>query len=90
MLQPIKKLLKLNNEKHNFHAVTNTFSNENLTPMNETIGYNCRNVKRSGLIHACCSINGIVYIKENESSRPVKVFHLVKLISLFLDHFRKQ
>ena len=90
MLQPIKKLLKLNNEKHNFHAVTNTFSNENLTPMNETIGYNCRNVKRSGLIHACCSRNGIVYIKENESSRPVKVFHLVKLISLFLDHFRKQ
>ena len=83
-----KKFLKLNNEKHNFHAGTNIFVNENLTPMNETIAYNCRKLKRSGLILACYSGNGIVYINENETSRPIKVFHLDKLISLFSDHFR--
>ena len=58
-----KKLLKLSNAKHNFHAGTNIFVNENLTPMNEIIAYNCRKLKRSGLIHACYSRNGIVYIK---------------------------
>ena len=44
--------------------------------------------KHSGLIHACYSRNGIVYIKENETSRLIKVFYLGKLISLFPDHFQ--
>ena len=78
----------MNNEKHNFHAGANIFVNENLTPMNETIVYNCRKLKHSGLIHACYSRNGIVYIKENETSRLIKVFYLGKLISLFPDHFQ--
>ena len=56
--------------------------------MNETIAFNCRKLKHSGLIHACYSRNGNVYIKENETSRPFKVFHLRKLISLVLDHFQ--
>ena len=80
--------MKLNNEKHNFHAGTNIFVNENLTPMNDTIVYNCRKLKRSGPIHACYSRNGIVYVKENETSWLIKVFHLDKLISLFPNHFR--
>ena len=67
--------------------LTNIFVSENLTPMNATIAYNCRKLKHSGLIHACYSRNGIVYIKENETSKPIKVFHLDKLISLFPDHF---
>ena len=83
-----KKLLKLNNEKHNFHAGTNIFVNENLTPMNETIAFNCRKLKHSGLIHACYSRNGIVYIKANETSRTINVFHLGKLISFFPDHLQ--
>ena len=78
----------MNNEKHNFHAGTNTFVNKNLTHMNETIAFNCRKLKHSGLIHACYSRNGNVYIKENETSRPFKVFHLGRLISLFPDHFQ--
>ena len=77
----------MNNEKHNFHAGSNIFVNEKLTPMNEAIVFNWRNLKRSGLIHACYSRNGNAYIKENETSRPFKVFHLGKLISLFPDHF---
>ena len=83
-----KKFLKLNSEKHNFHAGSDIFVNENLTPMNESIAFNCKKLKRSGLIHACYSRNGNVYIKENETSRPFKVFHLGKLISLFPDHFQ--
>ena len=78
----------MNNEKYNFHAGTNIFVKENLTPMNETIAYNCREMKRSCLIHACYIRNGIVYIKGNETSRLIIVFHLGKLISLFPDHFQ--
>ena len=37
---------------------------------------------------ACYSRNGNVYIKENETGRPFKVFHLGKLITLFPDHFQ--
>ena len=71
-----------------FMLVLNIFVIENLTPMNESIAFNCRKLKHSGLIHACYSRNGNVYIKENETSRPFKVFHLGKLISLFPDHFQ--
>ena len=56
--------------------------------MNETIAFNCRKLKHSGLIHQCYSRNGNVSIKENEASRPFKVFHLGKLISLFPDHLQ--
>ena len=80
--------MKLNNQNHKFHAGTNISVNENLTPMNETIVFNCRKLKRSGLIHACYSRNGNVYIKENETSRPFKVFHLGKLISFVPDHLQ--
>ena len=78
----------MSNEKHNFHGGTNIFVNENLTLMNETIVYNCRKLKRSGLIHTCYSRNGIVYIKENGTSRLIKVFHVIKLISLYSHHFQ--
>ena len=44
--------------------------------------------KHSGLIHACYSRNGIVYIKANETSRTINVFHLGKLISFFPDHLQ--
>ena len=56
--------------------------------MNESTASNCRKLKHSGLIHACYSRNGNIYIKENETSRPFTVFHLGKLISLFPDHFQ--
>ena len=78
----------MDNEKHNFHAGTNIFVKENLTPMNETIAYKCRKVKHSSLIHACYSRNGNAYTKENVTSRSIKVFRLGKLISLFPDHLQ--
>ena len=55
--------------------------------MNKTIAYNCRKLKSSVLIHACYRGNSIVHIKENETSRSIKVFHLDKFF-LFFDHFR--
>ena len=62
---------------------TKIFANENLTPMNESTAYNCRKLKRSGLIHGCFSRDGIVRTKRWEKGRSVKIFHMGKLHGLF-------
>ena len=80
-----KKLAKLNNEKHNFREGTKTFVRESLTPMNEFIAFNCRKLKRKELIHSCYSRNGIIDIKMTDKSRPVKAFHIKRLVNFFSD-----
>ena len=53
--------------------------------MNESIAYNCRKLKHSGLIHGCFSRDGIFAIKYREKDRPVTIFHMDKLHGLFPD-----
>ena len=80
-----KKLSSIDCSTHNFMQNTKIFANENLTPMNEPIAYNCRKLKHSGLIHGCFSRDDIVRIKHREKDRPVKIFHMDKLHGLFPD-----
>ena len=83
-----KKRSSIDCSKHNFIQNTKTFGNENLTPMtpmNESIAYNYRKLKYSGLIYGCFLREGIVRIKRRERDRPVKIFHMNKLHELFLD-----
>ena len=81
-----KKLAKLNNQKHNFREGTNIFVTESLTPMNESIAFNCRKLKRKKIIiHSCYSRNGIINIERTDKRRPVKVFHMERLVNLFSD-----
>ena len=82
-----KKLGKIDCRKHNFSSSTKIFASENLTPMNESIAYNCCNLKRNGLIHGCFSRDGIIKIKCEERARPVMIFHMDKLHQLFPDFF---
>ena len=81
----IKKINCIDNSKHNFMQNTTIFANENLTPMNESIAYNCRRLKHISLIHGCFSRDGIVRIKRQEKDRPVKIFHMDKFHMLFPD-----
>ena len=53
--------------------------------MNESIAFNCRKLKRSNIIQTCHTREGIVHIKQEESSKPFKIFHLSKLYELFPD-----
>ena len=53
--------------------------------MNENIAFNGRKLKRSGLVHACFTIDGIVRIKKSENSISLKVFHMKNLRELFPD-----
>lgn len=45
-----KKLKHLNNRKPNFSDDTKIFANENLTPMNVSIAFRCRDLKCNKLI----------------------------------------
>ena len=80
-----RKLQNLDKEKHGFSQNTQVFINENLTLMNENIAFNGRKIKRSGLVHACFTVDDIVRIKKSENSKPLKVFHMKNLRELFPD-----
>ena len=53
--------------------------------MNTSIAFNCRKLKRNNIIQTCYTRQGIVYIKQEESSQPFKIFHISKLYELFPD-----
>ena len=80
-----KKISNINNNKFNFNAKRKLFINENLTPMNESIAFNCRKLKRSNIIHRYYTRARIVHIRQKESSRPFKMFHISNLYELFPD-----
>ena len=62
-----KKLSNINNDKFKFNNETKQYINENLTPMNDFIAFNCRKLKRSNIIHTFYTRDGIVHIKQEES-----------------------
>ena len=72
------KLSNINNDKFNSNAETKLYISENLTPMNESIAFNCRKLKRSNYTR-----EGIVHIEHEESSKPFKIFH-ISCTSFFL------
>ena len=80
-----RKLQNLDKEKDGFSQNTTFFINENLTLMNENIAFNGRKLKRSGLVHACFTIDGIVRIKKLEKSKSLNVFQMKNLRELFPD-----
>ena len=63
------------------------FINENLTPVNNRIAYNCRKLKRQNLISKTYTVNGMVCLISNNIKRgkPVKVLHMQTLFNLFSD-----
>ena len=79
-----KKLSNINNNKFSFNAETKVYINENLTPMNESITFNCRKPKRSNIIHACYARERIVHIKQEQSSSHLQFSTYLSCISFFL------
>ena len=56
-----------------------------MSPMNESIAFKCRKLKRKELIPSCCSKNGIINIKMTEKNRPIKIVPMERLVNLFSD-----
>ena len=55
--------------------------------MNESIAFNCRKLKvqLKIIIHTCYTREEVVHIKQEESSKPFKIFQVSKLYELFPD-----
>ena len=53
--------------------------------MNDSIVFKCRNLRRSNIIHACYTREGVMHIKQEESSKPFKIFLVSKLYEFFPD-----
>ena len=66
-----------------FNPSTKIFDKENLTLMNENIAFNCRKLRRGGLIFACFTGDGIVHIKKSFSCKPFKIHHMKILYEEF-------
>ena len=62
-----KKLSNINNGKFSFNGETKLFINENQTPMNESIAFNCRKLKRSSIIHIYYTREGIALFADDTS-----------------------
>ena len=80
-----RKLKHLDKEKHGFSQNTKVFINKNLTLMNENIAFSGRILKRSGLVQACFTIDGIVCIEKSENSKALKAFYMKNLREVFPD-----
>ena len=53
--------------------------------MNESLAYQGKNLKRSNLVNACYTRDGIVTIKISDHSKAIKVYHMNDLLNLFPD-----
>ena len=73
--------------KSTLGLTNDVFINENLTPVNNRIAYNCRKHKRQSLISKTYTVNGTVYLisKNIKRGKPVKVLHMQTLLHLFPD-----
>ena len=84
-----KKCSSIDNNKFKFNAEAKLCINKYLNPMNKSIAFNSRKLKRSN-IHACYTREGVVHIKQEESSKPFNIFHMSKLHLfpdfIFVDH----
>ena len=77
-----KKLKSFNSENIGLPNVKLYF-NENLTEYNNTLAfYGCK-LKHAGLINITYTLNGTVHILQTVGERPIKVFHLSKLLELY-------
>ena len=77
----------LNYSKHQFGNSTKVFINENLTIKNEQLVFNCRQLKMKKHVFATFTKNGMVYIKQNENSRPVLVTDILIFQEMFPEFY---
>ena len=77
-----KKLKSFNSESIGLPNVKLYF-NENLTEYNNTLIFYGRKLKRAGLINSSYTLNGTVHILQTVGERPIKVFHMSKLLDLY-------
>ena len=77
-----KKLKSFNSQSIGLSNVKLYF-NENLTEHNNTLAFYGHKLKCAGLINSTCTLNSPVHILQTVGERPIKVFHMSKLMELY-------
>ena len=77
-----KKLKSFNSESIGLPDVKLYF-NENLTEYNNRLTFFVCKLKHAGLINSTYTLNGTVDILQTVGERPIKVFHMSKLLELY-------
>ena len=81
-----KKLVILDNEKHQLGSINKIFISENLSWMNENIAFEARKLKRRGAIHGYFTRDGVVHIKLSKHDKVIKIFHKNHFCKCILDY----
>ena len=81
-----KKLVILDNEKHQLGSINKIFISENLSWMNENIAFEARKLKRRGAIYGYFTRDGVVHIKLSKHDKVIKIFHKSHFCKCILDY----
>ena len=65
--------MSLNKTELGFKPDVALYISENLTPLNQRLAWQCRELKRARLIHSCWSLKGVVKIRRNMNERALSI-----------------
>ena len=66
------------------------FVSENLSPFNQRLAWQCRELRRASKIHSAFSSKGIVKIRCTMNEQPISIEHDRDLTSLYPDFIFKE
>ena len=81
-----KKLANSENEKYQLGSSNESFISENLSRMNENIGFEAIKLKRTRAIHGCFTRDGVIHIELDENSKVIKILHKTNFPEHSLDY----
>ena len=84
-----KKQLSLNKTELGFKPDVALYISENLTPFNQRLPWQCRELKRGRLIHGCWSSKGVVKIRRIMNERALSIDSEKDLTVLYPDFVLK-
>ena len=84
-LEKKKQLMSLNKTELGFKPDVALYISENLTPLNQRLAWQCRELKRARLIHSCWSSKGVVKIRRTMNERALSIDSEKDLTVLYPD-----
>ena len=88
-LEKKKQLMSLNKTELGFKPDVALYISENLTPFNQRLPWQCRELKRGRLIHGCWSSKGVVKIRRIMNERALSIDSEKDLTVLYPDFVLK-
>ena len=78
-------LHKLASKRLCFSPVKTQYFSENLTPLNQSLVWKCRELKRASMIHSTWSTRGVIRIRRTANEKALSIKNDNDLKSLYPD-----